>query len=208
MGDAPLSLRDVEPMLAEDRKLLPTLGSWHYEIKYDGYRMLAGTSPRALKTRNGADATTWFPEVVSALSALPLGAHILDGEVCVLDDIGRFDFNRLHTRARRRGWYPGADPVVYCVFDLLVYRGKDIRGEPIEARKRRLAQLLSGQPDGVLFVQSEEDGAWLYQCALDLRLEGVVAKRAVSEYAAGRSSNWLKIKRPGAVLAAKFHREP
>ncbi|MGH6627707.1 MAG: hypothetical protein ACRECD_14410 [Burkholderiaceae bacterium] len=195
-------------MLMVDRKRLPIAGHWHYEVKYDGYRVLAGTAPRALKTRNGSDATTWFPELTTALATLPAGAHILDGEVCVLDDIGRSDFNRLHARALRRRWYPGADPVVYCAFDLLVYRGRDIRGDPIEARKRRLAQLLAGKPDGILLVQSEEDGAWLYQCALDLHLEGIVAKRAGSQYLAGRSPYWLKIKRPGAVLAGRFHREP
>lgn len=46
----------------------------------DGYRLLAttGSEPR-LKSRNGADATTWFPELTDALSHLPSG-YILDGE--------------------------------------------------------------------------------------------------------------------------------
>lgn len=74
-----------------------------------------------LKSRNGANATTWFPELVDSLAELPPG-YVMDGEASVLDDIGRSDFERLHARARRKGWYRGADPVAYCVFDLLVKR--------------------------------------------------------------------------------------
>nr|WP_231942750.1 hypothetical protein [Cupriavidus taiwanensis] len=95
------------------------------ELKY-GYRLLASTKPFRLKTRNGADATAWFPEIGHALAPLARGYHILDGEVCLLDEIGRSDFDRLPARARRRGWHRGADPVVSCVFDALIVNGKDV----------------------------------------------------------------------------------
>lgn len=201
-----ISLADVSPMLAKRSMALPRSGSWHFELKIDGYRMLASTAPFALKTRGGADATTWFPELRAALAGLPRGAHILDGEVAVLDDIGRSDFNRLHARALRRGWYQGADGVVLCAFDLVMHAGRDVRGLPYEERKARLRALLAGLP-GILFVDSEEDGDWLWQAVLGLKLEGVVAKRAGSLYVAGESPDWLKIKRPGATPAGRFHRE-
>ncbi|MBF6989283.1 hypothetical protein [Cupriavidus sp. IK-TO18] len=130
---APLALADVQPMLAKRSLSLPRSGVWHYEVKMDGYRMLAATAPFALKTRGGADATAWFPELRDALAHLPRGAHILDGEVAVLDDIGRSDFNRLHKRALRRGWYRGADPVVFCAFDLVAQSGRDLRDQPYES---------------------------------------------------------------------------
>lgn len=141
----------------------------------------------ALKTRGGADATRWFPELVRALSALPAGHHVIDGEVCVLDSIGRSDFNRLHARALRRGWYAGADPVVLCAFDLLVHAGTDIRHLPIEVRKERLRGVVAGVP-GVLLVTGTDDGVWLWDYVEALKLEGIVAKRA------------------GATPAGKFHR--
>lgn len=56
------------------------------------------------------------------------------------------------------------------------------------------------------FVDSEADGEWLYNAVLGLKLEGVVAKRARSCYVAGISPDWLKIKRPGAVVPGRFHR--
>lgn len=198
-----VSLADVSPMLARRSVVLPRTGVWSFEPKFDGYRILATRD--ALKTRGGADATGWFPELVRALSGLPVGHHIIDGEVCVLDSIGRSDFNRLQARALRRCWYAGADPVVLCAFDLLVHAGIDIRAQPIEARKDRLRDLMAGLP-GVLLVTGTEDGAWLWSYVEALKLEGVVAKRAGSAYVAGLSHDWLKVKRTGATPAGRFRR--
>lgn len=201
------TLAELRPMLLCERKTIPRGPGWHFEIKYDGYRLLASTgdAPR-LKSRNGANATTWFPELIESLATLPAG-YILDGEVCVLDDIGKSDFERLHARARRKGWYRGADAVAYCVFDLLVGKRKDLRTQPIERRKGALRKLLAEPPPGLLYVDSVDDGAWLYGHALTLGLEGVVGKRAGSIYQSGeRSPDWQKIKRPGAVPAKRFKR--
>ena len=97
-----------------------------YELKFDGYRVVGGVNAGQvqLATRNGADATKWFPEVAAGLGTLAGGPHILDGEVCVLDELGRSDCNRLQDRARRRRGYAGADPVVFCAFDLLAINGE------------------------------------------------------------------------------------
>lgn len=68
------------------------------------------------------------------------------------------------------------------------------------AYQAALRKLLDSPPGGILYVDSVEDGAWLYGHALSLGLEGMVAKRAGSVYRPGeRSPDWLKIKRPGAV---------
>ena len=72
-----------------------------------------------LATKRGADATRWFPAVVQGLAQLKGGPHVMDGEVCVLDELGRSDYKRLQDRARRRCFYPDCDPVVFCAFDLL-----------------------------------------------------------------------------------------
>nr|WP_280971518.1 hypothetical protein [Cupriavidus gilardii]WDE72658.1 hypothetical protein [Cupriavidus gilardii] len=200
-----VSLNEVEPMLATAANGLPRSGDWSYEVKYDGYRLLA--SRNQMRTRNGADATRWFPELMPYLASLAGSDHIIDGEVCVLDEFGRSDFNRLHARAARRGWYAGADPVVLCAFDLLVHSGEDIRQAPIEERKRRLQELLHGYTHGLLFVASHDDGDALYRMVVSVKAEGVVAKRAGSKYVAGRSADWRKIVRPGAKKAGAFARD-
>jgi bifunctional non-homologous end joining protein LigD len=200
------TLAEISPMLLMDRKTVPTTGDWHFEIKYDGYRLLATTGQVELKSRGGVDATKWFPELRDALSALPAGS-ILDGEVCVLTDLGISDFERLHRRAARRGRHVGADPVAYCIFDLIVTGGRDLRAQPIEKRKAALKKLLTDPPAGLLYVADVDDGEWLYDNALALSLEGIVGKRAGSTYQAGaRSPDWVKVKRPGAVPAQRFGR--
>lgn len=204
-----LSLADVAPMLLTERRSVPAAPGWLYELKHDGYRVLARLEggQTALRTRNGADCTTWYPEVSGALQGVP-GTHIIDGEVCVLDDLGRPDFERLQDRSRRRGKPAGADPVAYLVFDLLMHRGKDIRRWPVERRKAQLQELLASVPHSVLYVQHiEQGGEDLYRQACMLKLEGIVAKRIGSPYACGvRNADWIKVKRPGAVPPERFKR--
>lgn len=201
------TLAELSPMLLTERKTLPATSQWRWEIKYDGYRMLASTGQVELQSSGGVDATKWFPELGDALAALP-AENIVDGEVCVLTDLGISDFNRMHRRALRRGWYVGADQVAYCIFDLIVGGGRDLRAQPIERRKAALKKLLADPPPGLLYVQDVDDGEWLYDNALALKLEGIVGKRAGSTYQAGvRSPDWIKIKRPGAVTAQRFRRD-
>jgi bifunctional non-homologous end joining protein LigD len=204
-----LDLADVSPMLLADRRPPPPSSGWLYELKHDGYRVLARTAGGRvdLRTRNGADCAGWYPEVVQGLATLA-GEHILDGEVCVLDDVGRPDFERLQIRSRRRRWVAGADPVAFLAFDLLVYRGADIRAQPVERRKAALQKLLTPARPAVLYVAHvEEGGDQLYAQACALELEGIVCKRLGSPYVGGeRNGDWLKIKRPGAVPAERFRR--
>jgi bifunctional non-homologous end joining protein LigD len=203
-------LADISPMLLGERKAPFSDPDWLFSLKMDGYRLRAEADAGKvlLLTRGGADATRWFPEVVEGLRALPPGRHITDGEVCVLDSIGRSDFDLLHARAKQRGRKPGSAPVVYCVFDLLCYYGRNVMSEPLEVRQQLLEELWAGKPPSTLFLSSiPAKGEWLYQHALTLKLEGIVAKRLGTPYQAGeRSGDWLKIRRPGAVPAQRFKR--
>jgi bifunctional non-homologous end joining protein LigD len=200
-------------LLHEGRKPHPFgQASWIYELKFDGYRLVAGVDGGrvVLNTRSGADATKWFPEIVDGLSTIPGGPHVFDGEVCVLDEIGRSNFDRLQDRARRRRWYAGCDPVVFCAFDLLARDGRSTIALPLEARKLQLRELLVGKPSAVMFVGhfEAEHGANLYAQAHALKLEGLVAKRAGSIYVPGqRSTDWIKCKVPGAVPPGRFSRD-
>lgn len=206
----PESPDTLKPMLLTPRKAVPRDAGWLAEIKFDGYRALASTgSTLSVRTKNGADCTDWFPELKQGLGALA-GGCVLDGEICVLDSLGRADFERLHARARRKRWYEGADRVVFCAFDLLIHRGRDVRQAPIEERKQWLQSLLSASREqvGILYVQAVLDQAeWLYQQCVALDLEGIVCKRAGSTYQSGvRSPDWIKVKRPGVHEHGAFRR--
>lgn len=196
------------PMQAPEQLFRPfTSDDWLYEIKFDGYRTMAGVQDGEVKllTKSGADCTKWFPEIAKALASLPGGPHVIDGEACVLRPDGTSDFNLLQERARRRKWYPGAPVVTYCVFDLLVRDGKLTVNMPLTHRKQMLQELVENLP-GVLFVKDLPADAALFQSltlppqkgGLGLEIEGVIAKRRASLYWPGaRRDDWRKIKRPG-----------
>ncbi len=204
-----MDVAQIRPMLLTERKVPFSDPVWGFELKYDGYRLLAGVDNGVveLRTKNGADATKWFPETVAGLSKLR-GRHVLDGEVCVLDEHGRADFDSLHRRALARRYKAGGATVAYIVFDILMCNDKDVMGEPFVQRKQRLARLLKAPPDGLLALSYlPRDGEWLFAQAVGLKLEGIVAKRLTSIYVPGaRSRDWIKIKRKGAVPAGRFKR--
>ena len=203
-----VSLECLRPMLLSEVPRPFKRQGWGFEPKYDGWRCLAQVKDgrAAIRTRRGMDTTAWWPEIARGLSMLK-GHHIVDGEVCVLDELGRSDFERLQRRARMKRCTEGADPVAFCVFDVLVYEGRDVMKTALRHRKALLGALLGSRPEALLRVTHlENDGEWLYQQAVALGLEGIVAKDLSSTYQPGvRSLQWLKIKRPGAAPSERFH---
>ena len=92
-------------MLAETAEKPFTDPGWLFELKYDGFRVLAereggGRPPRLPRGESTPPRT--YPEVARALAALPFGDLVLDGEVVVLDEEGRPSFQRLQQRAQQR----------------------------------------------------------------------------------------------------------
>lgn len=195
------------PMLASPGGRPFTSDEWLYEIKHDGYRCLAKVDGGRveLRTKSGIECTSWYPELARAMEAVPGEPHVIDGEVCVLDDIGRSNFEALHTRSARRRWYSGCDQVTFCAFDLLFENGRNIMGLPLVKRKARLEQLLRGVR-GVLYVSDLPAREEFFAQAVEpLALEGFVAKRRDSMYRPGvRSPDWLKVKRKGAIAPERF----
>jgi bifunctional non-homologous end joining protein LigD len=204
----PPRIDDLKPMLLEEVRTPFTDSAWGFELKFDGYRLLAsaGAVGVQLRSKKGADATRWFPEIASVLKTVDGPGLIADGEVCVLDDIGRSDFDRMHARALRRGYKAGMDVVTFCIFDVLVSEGQSVMQLPLIERKSLLAPL-RGLPNILVVDYIPTEGEWLFQKALGLQLEGIVAKRLDAPYVPGaRSRAWLKIKRKGAVPAGRFSR--
>ena len=198
--------RDVRPetaplMLAETRDGPFSDPAWLFELKLDGYRLLAarGTGVPRLFSRNGNDLSSCFPEVSRAVASLPMHGLVLDGEVVALDEAGRPSFQRLQQRAKLTR---GLDirqavienPVTFFAFDLLAAEDFDLRPLPLAKRKEVLRRLLP--PAGAIrFLDHfEGEGELLYQQVQKLGLEGVIAKRSDSAYKAGRSPCWLKIR--------------
>ena len=196
-----LEVGGVTLMLAEVAERAFDDAAWLFELKYDGYRMLAGGGPGGarLRYRRGGDATPIFPDVAVAIGALAGDAFILDGEVTVLDDEGRPSFRRLQDRAQLTRALDIARasvelPATFYAFDLLAFGGHDLRPLPLVERKRLLRALLP--PVGpIRFADHVEgDGVAFYDAVRARGLEGVMAKRADAPYVAGRVRDWLKIR--------------
>jgi bifunctional non-homologous end joining protein LigD len=86
----------------------------------------------------------------------------------------------------------------YFAFDLLWLNGLDLREVPLLRRKAQLKRILPSRSAYVLYVDhTMGDGRWLYQCACEMDLEGIVAKHKASPYSNRlSSSSWIKIKNP------------
>ena len=139
-----------------------------------------------LISRRGLDWGDRFPTIVAAVEALAARSCIIDGEVIASDGNGLADFELLRYRRRDAA-------VTLVAFDLLHIDGRDLRGEPIEARKAELARLLAAcRPGLVLNAVFHDPGPVVFQYACKLGCEGIVSKRRGSRYARGRSSNWLR----------------
>jgi bifunctional non-homologous end joining protein LigD len=192
---------DVPPMLAETREAPFSRAGWVFEVKLDGYRMRVVRSGGVARliTRNGNDYTAAFPELARAVSALPYDGLVMDGELVVLDEAGRPSFQRLQNRARvsRAPDIRHASverPGTLYLFDLIALEGFDLRPLPLVKRKALLEKLLPAAGPLRYSAHFEKDGEALYDQAVGLGLEGIVAKRADSPYTSGRSEHWLKIR--------------
>ena len=142
--------RKYAPMLATLADTVPRGDNWIYEIKWDGYRIVAtvaGGNPD-LRTRKDQDYTKRFENVARELvKALKTPDCVVDGEVCALDDQGRPSFS-----AMQQG-KPGT-PIVYFVFDLLEVEGEPIVDLPLEERRKRLEKLLDKRNKTVRFSET------------------------------------------------------
>ncbi|MFY9550487.1 MAG: DNA ligase D [Thermoanaerobaculia bacterium] len=192
---------DVDLMLAEPRDKAFTQPGWLWELKYDGYRLLAAREDGAarLRFRHGMDSTATFPEIARALGALPFESFVLDGEVVVLDESGRPRFGLLQKRAllQRRPDIERAGvelPASLFAFDLLAFEDYDLRGLPLSTRKALLERLLPRAGPVRFADHVEEKGEGLLAAAGEMGLEGVVGKRADGPYRSGRSADWVKVR--------------
>lgn len=104
----------MPPQLATRVSATPRSGDWSYELKYDGYRIMtrvSGGRPQFI-TRNGLDWTSRMPGLARAFKARKLPDGWYDGEIVVLDEHGKPDFqalqNAFESEARRPA--PAAAP--------------------------------------------------------------------------------------------------
>ena len=185
---------NTQIQLAKLVNTVPEGDNWLYELKYDGYRIIAymeGNNARLL-TRNGNDYTGRFQDIADTLANWAVSrAMILDGEMVVSDSEGRTDFQALQSYMKN----PTGKNLTYIIFDMLALDGADLRGLSLIERKERLEELMLDSPGNLQYspyVRGKGKESFIAAC--NGKFEGIVGKKADSVYSGTRNNDWIKIK--------------
>lgn len=166
---------------------------WVYEVKWDGYRALGFCLKNGdvqLLSRNNKQFNERFYPIFDLMQAWKMDI-VVDGEILVINNKGVSNFGDL------QNWRSEADgELVYYVFDLIWFEGKDLTGLPLSQRQEILAEVLPQDDDRIrLSKVFKAKGREFFDAATKMGLEGIIAKKADSLYLKNnRSSDWLKIK--------------
>ena len=168
--------------------------AWVYEIKFDGYRMLAridGDDIR-LVTRNGNDWTSKLGALKRSLAEAKLPPGWYDGEIVVPNARGVPDFGALQNSFDSSR----TENIVFYLFDLPYFDGHDLRAAPLEARRALLEHVLAAVPSQRIRFSAVFDApaASMVESACALGLEGIIGKRRGAPYRSTRSADWIKLK--------------
>jgi bifunctional non-homologous end joining protein LigD len=161
-----------------------------FEIKWDGYRCIAYVHDGEVKLRSKSDLpfNKNYPLLASALGQWNINA-VLDGEIVVLNEEGKPNFNALQNYGRTQ-----QGNLFYHVFDILWLDGIDLMNEPLDKRKEILKRIV---PENSIIRYSDsidEEGEEFFKVVQKNGLEGIVAKKKNSFYLPGtRSADWLKL---------------
>ncbi len=195
----------------EDRELSAiTPGDFVAEWKWDGIRVQAThqKGEKRLFSRTGDDISGAFPDVVEAL---PEGV-VLDGELLVLrgDDVA--PFNDLQQRLNRKTVTAAmlkSHPAHIRLYDLLFEGGEDLRPLPFMERRARLeawhAKHTPARTDisEIVGFDTVAELEALWTGARETGIEGLMLKRRMSPYLAGRpKGHWYKWKRAPLMIDA------
>jgi ATP-dependent DNA ligase len=177
-------------MLAKRVDDLPAGNTWIFEPKWDGFRALVfrDGDEIEIQSRDEKPLNRYFPELLEAIGSQLPDRCVLDGEIVIAKD-GGLDFEalqlRLHPAASRVKLLSKQIPASIVFFDLLCVRGRDLRAEPFERRRRELEALLArAEPPLHLTPATRESGVasdWFRRFE-GAGLDGVIAKPVSGPY--------------------------
>jgi len=181
----------IEPMPCLAVKKLPEGEAWQYELKLDGYRALAvkHAGRVTLFSRNRKQFNGRFHGITSDFADLP-DETIIDGEIVAIDESGRPSFSRL------QNFSANANAITFYAFDMLMWKGEDLRMLPLDKRRELLRTKAMPKLRAIHFSDSFPANAEKMISAVRAQgLEGIVAKRRDSLYEPGRRNGaWLKMR--------------
>jgi bifunctional non-homologous end joining protein LigD len=168
--------------------------NWQYEVKFDGYRLLArvdGADVR-LFTRQGNDWTDRLRSLSDEIRALGIRDGWIDGEIVVIDRHGATDFQALQNAFETSR----VDAIQFYAFDLPFYAGHDLRKVPLADRRALLRKLIENHRSPRLHFSDSFDASpdELLAAICRMKLEGLIGKRIDAPYVSARARTWIKLK--------------
>jgi DNA ligase-1 len=210
--------RPVLPMLAQtaddtEEAIAAFGGPLALEHKLDGFRVQLHKDGDTVRAYSRAlnDVTSYVPEAIAAVAALPARRLILDGEAIVYGKNGRpLPFQDTMKRFGKNGNALAAEmPLTLTAFDALLVDDDTLLAEPAQRRWDIIGQLAPALAVPRLVTANAEEASAFYRDAIARGHEGIMAKALEAPYDAGsRGAQWLKIKKVHrldlVVLAAEW----
>jgi DNA ligase-1 len=185
---------------------LGEVSDWQVERKWDGIRgqIIVREDAVFVWSRGEELVTDKFPEFVPLAEILPNGT-VIDGEIICIDEDSILSFNVLQQRIGRKNITKKIlteAPIKMIAYDLLEYKGEDIRKYTLSARRDLLENVITeNDTNGILKISKIlKTETWEY-CAAERAKsrenmsEGLMLKRRDSTYKSGRKKgDWWKWK--------------
>lgn len=184
---------------------LGNIEDWQIERKYDGIRgqLIVRNNELHIWSRGEELMTEKFVEFESLKNKLPDGT-VLDGEVLPFKDDKILSFNEMQKRIGRKNISKKIlqeVPLCLMCYDLIEYKGEDMRMKPLKERRAILEELITSQNSDLLKLSPLlECNDWENLDALRnesklMGCEGLMLKHKDSIYETGRRrGKWWKWK--------------
>lgn len=195
---------------------------WYIELKYDGTRqfLLQDSNNTKLLNKRGTNKTRHFPDITKKVD-LPENT-ILDGETIVTDDL--HPHGNKNVLQKRDGGQPVIResgktnftpkmkmkqyPATFVAFDVLQYKGNNMRELEIEKRREKLKEIVKQLSDCVKISTRFDDFSRAWARVTEKKMEGLILKKPESKYPEGRTSKWRKVKNiKDTILTVKDYEE-
>ncbi|WP_027393302.1 ATP-dependent DNA ligase [Aquimarina latercula] len=192
---------------------LGNVADWYAEHKWDGIRaqVIIRNNEIFVWSRGEELVTDKYPEFQELLKIIPNGT-VLDGEILPFPNGTIGTFNDLQTRIGRKTVSKNLlqkTPIILKAYDMLEWKGNDIRNYPFSERRELLEKLFLNVCDSELYIKQETPlhlsekmtfNSWSAvaderERSRDVRSEGLMLKKKDSPYLVGRKKgDWWKWK--------------
>ncbi len=195
----------IVPMEPVSTQSVKTGEEFLHEIKWDGIRGLVYIQDGCMRifSKHGNERTEFYPELRPLVKMLEGNKLVLDGEIVVLDKLGKPNFHNTLVREtvkskRNLQYYVNNYPVKYIVFDILMNQDKILTRTELINRKQILRKVLTPvtqMSEVIIISEGYADGKALYESMKKRNMEGIVSKRLSSLYLPGKKhKEWFKTK--------------